>query len=266
MKPLSIFLSQQKQQLVSKLPLLPESEGWLDSLNEEITEIRIEKDNHQISKVCARARHLLQNLDESGVSGNEIVEIIKEIHDLDLTATSWRASPDWAYKTVHRSEIVHGGEAALFFPEFIQLHRDVWIAYEWDYHRTARILLHENLLRCLDRLDALCSERQEAVAVDSASLRETSLGIIQLLADEVLSTVPQMLGDIDQDGNIMNDELGAKICRGIGGYFLLWPMRVVKSTKSVTEEQTALAQAVFDRIRECTGMKSALGDASCVEG
>lgn len=194
------------------------------------------------------------------------MEIIKEIHDLDLTATSWRATPEWSYKTVHRSEIVHAGEAALSFPEFIQLHRDVWIAYEWDYHRTARILLHENLLRCLDRLEVLYSERQEAVPVDSASLRETSVSTVQLLADEILSTVPQMLGDIDQDGSIMNDELGAKICRGIGGYFLLWPMRVVKSTRSVMKEQTAAAQAVFDRIRECTGMKTALGNASCVEG
>ena len=256
--------SQQKEQLISKLPLLPESDSWLESLNEELTEVRIEKDNHQISKICARARHLLQSLNESEASGDEILDMIKEIHDLDHAATTWRAGPDWTYKTIHRSEIIHGGGKVYQFPEFVQLHRDVWIAYEWDYHRTARLLLHENLLSCLDRLEAMCAERQEAIPVDSASLRETSLFTIQFLVDEVLSTVPQMLGDIDHEGNIMNDDLGAKICRGVGGYFLLWPIRVAKSSKYAAEEQTAAAQNVFDRIRECTGMKSTLGDASCV--
>lgn len=246
------------------MPLLPESDNWLDSLSDELTEVRIDKDNHQISKICARGRLLLQNLNENGASSDEILEMIKEIHDLDHATTTWRAGPDWAYKTIHRSEIVHGGEEAFVLPEFIQLHRDVWIAYEWNYHRTARILLHENLLRCLDQLEALCSDRQEPVPVDSTSLRETSLFTMQFLMDEILSTTPQMLGDIDHEGNIMSDALGAKICRGVGGYFLLWPIRIVKSSKYALEEQTTAAQAVFNRIRECTGMKSALGDASCV--
>ena len=73
-----------------------------------------------------------------------------------------------------------------------------------------------------------------------------------------------MLGDIDNEGNIMNEELAAKICRGIGGYFLLWPIRVLKSSKYAMPDQSTTSQTVFDRIRECTGMKSALGDASSV--
>ena len=255
---------QQKQQLISKLSLLPESDAWLDSLNDEMTEIRIEKDNHKISKVCARGRELLQALGDGGASAEEFLDMVKEMHDLDQATTTWRAGPDWVFKTIHRSEIIHGEEAALFFPEFVQLHRDVWIAYEWNYHRTARILLHENLLSCLDKLEALCSETQDPLPVDSVSLRETSISTIQFLIDEVISTVPQMLGDIDHEGNIMNEELAAKICRGIGGYFLLWPIRVSKSSRYAMEDQTTTSQAVFDRIRECTGMKSALGEASAV--
>lgn len=255
---------QQKQQLVSKLPLIPESDAWLNSLNEEITEIRIEKDNRKIGKICTRGRELLQALSEGTASISEVLDMIKEMHDLDHATTTWRAGPDWAFKTIHRSEIVHGDEAAMFLPEFVQLHRDVWIAYEWNYHRTARILLHENLLSCLDTLEATCSEKQETLPVDSASLRETSVSTIQFLIDEVISTVPQMLGDIDNEGNIMNEELAAKICRGIGGYFLLWPIRVLKSSKYAMPDQSTTSQTVFDRIRECTGMKSALGDASSV--
>lgn len=252
------------QQLVSKLPILPESDTWLHSLNEDIIEVRIEKDNHKISKVRARGRELLQRLNEGGACSNEIVDMVKETHDLDQTATTWRAGPDWAYKIIHRSQIAHCGDIAFQLPEFVQLHRDVWIAYEWNYHRTARILLHENLLNCLDRLDTIYSEKQEVIPVDSASLRETSVSTIQYLVDEVISTVPQMLGDIDNEGKIMSDELGRKICTGIGGYFLLWPIRVIKSSKYALQDQIETAQTVFERVRECTGMKSVLGEASSV--
>lgn len=248
------------------MPLLPESDAWLDSLNEEVTEIRLEKDNHKINKVCARGKELLAALNESenGASSDEVLAMIRELHELDHNSTTWRAGPDWAYRTIHRSEIVHGGEASFFLPEFVQLHRDVWIAYEWNYHRTARVVLHETLLRCLEALEAMYPVQEGALPLDSASLKETSISTIQFLVDEVASTVPQMLGDIDHEGNVLGDELGAKICKGIGGYFLLWPIRIMKSSKYVLPDQAATHQAIFDRIRECTGMKSALGDASCI--
>ena len=249
--------------MVAKLSILPESEGWLDSLNDDIPEVHIEKDNHQINKVCQRARSLLQKISTSE-SRSQILDMIREMHALDLKATNWRAGPNWAYKTVHRSEISQDAEAKSKFPEFVQLHPDVWIAYEWNYQRTGRILLHENLLRCLDRLETLTAETEE-VQVDIHSFREMSITIIQFLIEEVLSTTPQMLGDIDQEGNLMDEVIGASICKGIGGYFLLWPIRIAKSAKHATPEQTTAAQAVFERIRECTGMKSALGDASLVE-
>jgi hypothetical protein len=256
-------LKQQKQQMVSKLAILPESERWLDSLNDEMPEVHIEKDNHQISKACQRARSLLQQVSTS-VSRSQILDMVREMHTLDLKATSWRAGPNWAYKTVHCSELPLDEETMSKFPEFVQLHPDVWIAYEWDYQRTGRILLHENLLRCLDRLETLPPEPDE-VQVDISSLRQTSIDIVQFLIDEILSTGPQMLGDVDHEGNLMDDAIGASICKGVGGYFLLWPIRIAKSTKYATAEQAIATQALFERIRECTGMKSALGDASRVE-
>lgn len=249
---------------MSKLPLLPESDAWLDSLNEGVTEIRLEKDNHKISKVCARGRELLQALNESKVEGSEVLDIIRELHDLDHSVTTWRGGPYWAFKTIHRSEIERATEAPFFLPEFVQLHRDVWIAYEWNYHRTARVILHETLLNCLQHVESTYPEKEQELPYSYQSLKEASTSTIHFLADEIISTVPQMLGDIDHEGNVMNEELGVKICRGIGGYFLLWPMRILKSSKYTMADQTTIAQTIFDRIRECTGMESALGNASCV--
>ena len=192
------------------------------------------------------------------------IEIVKEMHTLDRTTTTWRDNPKWAYKTIPRSDITQDTQIASRFPEYIQLHHDVWIAYEWNYHRTARIILHEHLLECLDRLENLSSVGQKTFQTDLDSLKQASIAIVQGLVDDVLSTVPQSLGDVDHEGNLLEEAARTQKCKGVGGYFLLWPIKISKRTHSATRQQRFAAQCIFERIRECTGMKSAFGDLSSI--
>jgi hypothetical protein len=224
----------------------------------------IEKENHQISKICERARELLSKINENNVPLEETVEMMKEINALDQAATTWRHGPAWTYKTFHRSQLTQDRELLSRWPEWIQLHRDLWIAYEWNYHRTSRIVMHEHLLERLDRLHNMCVGYQANLRPVLYSFEEASINIIKGLADEVLSTVPQSLGEVDFEGNVLDVAPGTKLSRAIGGYFLLWPIKIVKSTRSATSEQRGAGEDVFERIRECTGMKTALGDDSKV--
>lgn len=259
--------SQQKQQLAfrqSRRGVLPESELWLDSLNGELPYVCIEKDNFHINKTCERARNLRKTLKDTDLPAEQMVDMIKEMHDLDQVATTWRQSPGWTFKTIHRSEITQDDSTVSTFPEYVQLHQDVWIAYEWNYHRTGRIILHEELLECLDRLQSLDAGSQENIPIDLSSLREASVSIIWALIDQILSTVPQSLGDIDHEGNLRATLSNGPKCEGIGGYFLLWSIKIIKSTPSATIEQRSMAERVFERIRECTGMKAALGELSSI--
>ena len=249
---------------MSKLEILPESEAWLESLNNELPYVCIEKENFQISQICARARTLLKSIEDTNLSAEQTLAMIKEMHALDRVATTWRDDPSWAYKTIRRPDTTQHPQLASRFPEFVQIHRDAWMAYEWNYHRNARIILHEHLLLCLDRLRILYSDRQENFQSTLCSFQQASVSVIQTLVDDVLSTVPQSLGDIDNEGKVLADLSKAPSCAGIGGYFLLWPIKVIKSTRSATAQQKLIAQGVFERIRECTGMKSALGEASSI--
>jgi len=256
--------SQQKQQLAFKQGSLPESEAWISSLNEEIPYIRAEKDTFQINKICERARELIKSIDDTDFSVKQTLDMIKEMHALDQVATSWRDGLSWVYRTIHRSELASGKETVAGFPEFLQLHHDVWIAYEWNYYRTTRIIMHEHLPLCLGRLESAHLAMEEALRTDLCSFRQASITIIRALVDELLSTVPQSLGDIDHEGNILEKASKTPKCKGIGGYFLLWPVKIIKRTHSATAQQKAIAQGVFERIRECTGMKAALGEASSI--
>jgi hypothetical protein len=180
---------------------------------------------------------------------------------LDQAACSWRDSPNWNFRTMHRNELSQEPEILSRFPEFVQLHYDAWIAYEWNYHRTARILMHGQLLRCLDRFSL---DVEEMLQIAARQLRQESVIIIQKLADEILSTVPQSLGDIDRDGNIRTSASYGSKGSAVGGYFLLWPIKIIKTLDTATADQRTMAKGVFERIRECTGMKSFLGDLSSI--
>ena len=203
------------------------------------------------------------SINQSNLSVEQTLSMVNEMLALDRAATTWRDNPVWRYKTISLFEITQDIEMISTCPEYVQLHHDVWIAYEWNYHRTARIILHEHILLCLGRLESICAVGQEILLNDLRSLRQGSTTIVQGLVDEVLSTVPQSLGDIDHEGNIVDKSRIPK-CRGVGGYFLLWPIKISKNTHSATERQRCAAQRVFERIRECTGMKSALGDLSSI--
>lgn len=243
---------------------LLELEQWPDIRDENSPSVRIENHNSQIHKICERARTLLDSIDDTNLHPEATVSSIREICEHDRATTSWRRGPNWAYKTINRSSITQDELQACRFPLSLQLHKDIWVAYEWNYHQTGRIILHRHLLESINRLQNSHRYTPAAFSSEITSMKQASLDIIQTLVDEVLSTVPQSLGDIDQDGKILEDSKGAPLRKGIGGYFLLWLIKIIKSLEHARHEQRNAAQAVFERIRECTGMKATLGGLSSI--
>jgi hypothetical protein len=240
---------------------MPESTKWLDNLDEADPFVDIEKRIVQINEVCSRGRQCLKKVDDEGLEPVAIVSVIREMHSLDQLAVNWHHKPHWNFKTVSRDDLSLDPDLLARSPERIQLHADAWMAYEWNYHRTARIIMHHQLLRCLDRLNLYddCGLNGEV-----HDLKLHSIAIIQGLADEILSTVPQSLGDINNKGKPISNTPGKVKGRAIGSYFLLWPIKIIKCLDTATPAQVMYAETTFERIREHTGMKSALGDLSKV--
>jgi hypothetical protein len=244
----------QKQQLAKQLSPLPESQDWLETLNDNITSVKLEKDGLAINQICQQANQLLNSIDAANIETCQLLDLVDEMLRLDQEATRWRKKPEWRFQIKSRNEILGDGESSFWLPESVQLHPDLWMAYEWNYHRTARIILHQKLVACLEKVNtALPSEPRVATRITE------SIITVQSLASEILSTVPQSFGDIDHIGRWHS---GSKTARwqAVGAYLLLWPIKIIKSQSALTtNSQKEDAQRVFDRIRECTGMKSSLG-------
>lgn len=259
----------QKQQLAFQLAPTKDSEALLSALNDQLAFVHLENDALNISNICQRGRTLVGRLNEENVSLDELLDLVREMHTLDQAVVTWRSGPEWSFKTLERSEIVGDESIISTFPETVQLHPDVWNAYEWNYHRTARIIMHEQLLTCLHRASSHSASTQTQGDSPDVALLEPyeaeSTVIIRSLAAKLLATVPQSFGEIDHTGKVLSRSAEAPRCRGIGAYLLLWPIKIIKSPQSsVTEEQRQAAQDVFERIREYTGMKSQLGDLSVI--
>ncbi|TVY61770.1 hypothetical protein Focb16_v013566 [Fusarium oxysporum f. sp. cubense] len=244
----------QKQHLAKQLSPLPESQDWLETLNDNMASVKLEKDGLAINQMCQQANQLLTSIDAGDIEAHHLLDLIDEMLRLDQEATHWRKKPEWSFQTKSRGEILDNRESKLWLPESIQLHPDLWMAYEWNYHRTARIILHQKLVACLVKVNtALPSDSGVTTRITE------SINTVQLLASEVLATVPQSFGDIDHLGRWHSESKTAR-WQAVGAYLLLWPTKIIKSQSALTtNSQKEDAQRVFGRIRECTGMKSSLG-------
>jgi hypothetical protein len=196
-----------------------------------------------------------------------VIALVREMHRLDGEATRWRQRPEWSFTTVRVDSVEYPGYLGEIehLPDFVQIHGDVWMAYEWNYHRTARIVLHQQLLACLDAVgpegEFLHGQTAELIA-----WRETSTLVVRALADEVLSTVAQSFGHVDHLGRATGadgDADAPTTCQALGAYFMLWPVKIIQSKDgAATDVQKAAARGVYERIRECTGIKKSLSSPS----
>ncbi|KAH8201309.1 hypothetical protein TruAng_004553 [Truncatella angustata] len=253
----------QKQQLALGMSPMVESNDWLEQLSDDLSYVRIEKDAFKIKQTCVRAQSLLNLMVSQQLAPSQLLSFARDMLVIDEDAAKWRQSSKWAFKTLRTIDLTLRNATICYTPT-IQLHSDIWNAYEWNYHRTARIIFHQQLLKCLQA--ALDSDDLEVTfSSDIWAIIQHSIATVHQLADEVLSTVPQAFGDIDPLGRERDVAKGPPKFRAIGSYLLLWPIKIIKAEAAwTTEEQKRNAQTVFERIRDYTGMKSLLGDMSCI--
>jgi hypothetical protein len=225
--------------------------------------VELEKGALEISTVCERARHLLSKLHAQTSPLEETLDVVREMNEIDHQVSKWRQRPEWSYKTLSRAEVSGPADDISRLPDKVEVHRDVWMAYEWNYHRTGRIILHQTLLECLLQASRNLSPGMYGAEVDKQTAR--SMYLILTLAEQILSTVPQSLGDVDCLGHCCSHDSGRPRSGAVGAYFLLWPIKIIKGpTSMASEEQRTRASVVFDEIRQRTGMKASLGSLSCI--
>jgi hypothetical protein len=116
----------------------------------------------------------------------------------------------------------------------------IWSAGVWNKHRATRILLHQALL-----------ENPDAAEFEhiTSSNPEASLTLIRRLIGDIFDSIPFSLGDIASSSDAAP--------KSVGGYFLVWTLRVVIRCPFATAEQQREAKAFLWRVGKQCGISLA---------
>jgi len=117
---------------------------------------------------------------------------------------------------------------------------NIWVAGNWNKHRATRIILHQRILEILDKRDRTDLNGQLRTSEQTAR----SLSIIYRMVHDIFASVACSLGATA--GSKSN------FPRGVGGYFLVWSLKVILRCPFVSGEQYSTARDILWRVgKEC---------------
>lgn len=138
------------------------------------------------------------------------------------------------------------------------IYRGFWSETLWNKHRSVIITLSQALLARLDV--AKSSSRDEDFETnDIIELRYKVTREIQIMVRDILASIAFSVGDIPSQFTV-------GMPKSVGGYFLIWTLKVILRCPVASEEQRDLARAALLRIGRQFGISYALKSAQVYMG
>jgi hypothetical protein len=137
--------------------------------------------------------------------------------------------------------VCYGARSSLQYTETqYSVYPSIWSVGVWNKHRATRILLHQALL-----------ESPDAAEFDKTapSSPEASLALVRRLIGDIFDSIPFSLGDIASCHDVAP--------KSVGGYFLVWALRVVIRCPFATAEQQREAKVFLWRVGKQCGISLA---------
>lgn len=185
--------------------------------------------------------------------------LMRRAQALDKEIADWmRNLPEmWHYKTLCWQGPIPDGEYAdaEVFPGRVDIYNDFWIASVYNVARTTRLYLGSIIVRCAAWI---CSPVDYRTTPEYASVSRICADTIS----DIIASVPYHLGwHIKRRDLFKNHALSGFACgeddglKGLGGYFLTWPLATVVSQDYATDNQRAYVKGRLTYIADGLGIK-----------
>ncbi|KAK4664452.1 uncharacterized protein QC763_505650 [Podospora pseudopauciseta] len=178
-----------------------------------------------------------------------VEEFLARARALDAEAVEWFATlpRSWQIESIPYSS--SGNEN--IFPGVVHVYPDMWTAAIFNLARATRMVLMSIIVRCAAFLVRPGDYRTTA---EYAFAARTASSVVS----EVIASVPYHLGHLpprkDKRGNPIENSLNG---RGLGGYFLTWPLACVVTHDHVTDAQREYVRGRLRYIGDEHGIKYA---------
>ena len=186
----------------------------------------------------------------------KLLDIIARGRLIDLRIQDWGVHVSGKFKYISMTPADIPASEGVFLPGSsfpIHLYSSRSMANLWNTHRCARIIL----LQCLKKCVALLEDSQPTTpdpesdwAIDTDVFAPK---IIQDLISEICASVPYLLGEVDQHGNLQQHQPN----HAVGGLFLIWPLRIAARQDCARREQKIWITKQLQYIKNVFGIQVA---------
>jgi hypothetical protein len=226
----------------------------------------------QVPKLRVLADRLL--CEERGESTTQAtLHLIERCQYLNTALVTWRETiPEiWKYTSRPYDELspdYFDCETSEVYPGNIDVYSDVWTAKTWNSYRTTRIFVQAIILRCIawlagGNMSNPCVVPQMAVAFQARN-------VVQEMVDEICASVPfheghsltasekKTLSFEDKPYPIVPNDQEDQTTESLGGFFLLWPLFLARSTRIISKGQKRWMTVRILNVARQLGLEKAL--------
>lgn len=260
---LQIFISVRTQCIIhtlttGKAPIMGADWWFQDAVNDP-TAAAVQRLSLKTSELRAEVTTTMSTLSRTPENVELMRTLMRRAKSLDQDLAAWMDGlpENWHWKTICWQGPLSEGEysSAEVFPGRVDVYNDFWIASLVNVGRTTRLYLGSITIRCAAWISSPVDYRTtpEYATVARACADNIS---------DIIASIPYHLGwHVKRKDLFENHALSGFACgeddslKGLGGYFLTWPLAAVVSQDYTTDNQRAYVQGRLRHIADVLGIK-----------
>ncbi|KAJ3496712.1 hypothetical protein NLG97_g2455 [Lecanicillium saksenae] len=164
----------------------------------------------------------------------------------------------WEFQTIHDPAY----DPRIVWQGNYHVYSHAWVGKVWDAMRACRIILQEAIFCLLSREGQEWAPQQLAAGGARAGLLQESVSVSMELRDDILASVPYMLGFVQQDGTLGSPSL----VPASGPSSAIWYLHLAGRLPFNTEEIRSWIVDRLRAVRSITGIQKAGYLAESVQG
>ncbi|KAL8965929.1 MAG: hypothetical protein Q9183_003612 [Haloplaca sp. 2 TL-2023] len=216
-----------------------------------------------LSDLKAFANPILKDFDRSKPPPiPDLLSILNQANSIDALVSTWPATvpDDWAWRPSHTFDNLPSHQRKLFvYNRRVDIYHDIWVASIWNSYRSTIITIQFLILQTL-----LCLNPNPNAALSGPPPPPVLKGImrIQEMADDICASVPFHLGtktfggpsdrgevQYPDDGTEKPSNDYRRSAAGLGGWFVLEPLKMVAKAPALREGQQEWILKQIERIQ-----------------
>ncbi|PFH63046.1 hypothetical protein XA68_10087 [Ophiocordyceps unilateralis] len=262
---LAMFIAVRTQMIIhslstSKSPAMG-ADWWMNDTVRDEHASKCQRLNIIIGEIRAEANRLLSTSTRSSDQVDNVIAMIKRCQAHDLACANWAKDlPDhFRWKTVAWEDNVPQDDysKADVYPGRVDAYQDLWISSIWNMMRCSRIVLASIIVRCAAWISAPVDYR---TTPEYAAAARTCVDTIT----DIIASIPYQLGWFAKRRHLLEKaDMSAFGCgeedaqKGLGGYFVTWPLACVHGQDYTTDSQRAWVQGRLEYIGSHLGVRYA---------